>query len=154
MYGKHWETLAIISFTKELPQNTTVIQQEHTEQYSKVSMTVPLGGSKIPTKIKKNYFFTMQPKIVVLFILRTTEHLEFSLILQKQPSTMWSPHCILIFGTVLKEKRLETVQKSLFSKSPKIGYRKKQMSILPFWEEVGVKKWSQFLDFGHSKSCI
>ena len=96
----------------------------------------------------------MQPKIVVLFILRTTEHLEFSLILQKQPSTMWSPHCILIFGTVLKEKRLKTVQKRLFSKSPKIGNRKKQMSILPFWEEVGVKKWSQFLDFGHSKSCI
>ena len=117
-----------------------MIQQEHTEQYSKVSMTVPLGGSKIPTKIKKNDFFKMQPKIAFLFILRTTEHLEFSLIFQKQPSTMWSPHCILIFGTLLKEKQLKTVQKRIFSKSPKIGNRKKQMSILPFWEEVGVKK--------------
>ena len=66
---------AIISFTKELPQNTTVIQQEHTEQYSKVSMTVPLGGSKIPTKIK-NDFFKMQQKIVVLFILSLVSYFK------------------------------------------------------------------------------
>ena len=32
-------------FTKELPQNTAVIQSEHTEQYSKVSMTAPSRGS-------------------------------------------------------------------------------------------------------------
>ena len=32
----------------------------------------------------------MQPKIAFLFILRTTEHLEFSLILQKWPSTLHS----------------------------------------------------------------
>ena len=28
-----WETLATINFTKELPQNTTVIQSELTEKY-------------------------------------------------------------------------------------------------------------------------
>ena len=33
-YGKHWETSAVIDFTKELPPNTIVIQSEHTEQYS------------------------------------------------------------------------------------------------------------------------
>ena len=49
-------------------------------------MYIVLGGSKIPTK--------MQPKMLVVLVLRTTEHLEFSLILQKQSSKMWSPHCI------------------------------------------------------------
>ena len=31
-------------FTKELPQNTTVVQSEHRKQYSKVPMTVPSRG--------------------------------------------------------------------------------------------------------------
>ena len=31
------KTLAMINFTKKLPQNTSVIQLEHTEQYSKSS---------------------------------------------------------------------------------------------------------------------
>ena len=33
--------LAMINFTIELPQNTTVIQTERTGQYSKVPMTAP-----------------------------------------------------------------------------------------------------------------
>ena len=37
LYGKHWATLAMTNFSKELPQNTTVIQSEHTEQHSKSS---------------------------------------------------------------------------------------------------------------------
>ena len=45
LYGKHWETSALINFTKELPQNTTVIQSEHTDQYQKVPMTAPSRGS-------------------------------------------------------------------------------------------------------------
>ena len=32
-YPTHWETSAMINFTGELPQNMTVIQSEHTEQY-------------------------------------------------------------------------------------------------------------------------
>ena len=35
--GKHMETLAMFNFTKDFPQNTTVIQSEHTKQYSKSS---------------------------------------------------------------------------------------------------------------------
>ena len=35
MYGKHWEMSAIVNFTQDLPQNTTAVQSEHTEQYSK-----------------------------------------------------------------------------------------------------------------------
>ena len=35
------------------------------------------GGSKIPTKIK-NDCFKMQPKMVVVLVLGTTDHLEFS----------------------------------------------------------------------------
>ena len=31
----------MINLTKELPQNTTVVQSEHMEQYSKVPMTAP-----------------------------------------------------------------------------------------------------------------
>ena len=41
LYEKHWETSAIINLTKELPQNTTVIQSEHAEQYSKSSKGLP-----------------------------------------------------------------------------------------------------------------
>ena len=37
--------LALINFTIELPQNTNVVQSEHTEQYSKVPMTAPSRGS-------------------------------------------------------------------------------------------------------------
>ena len=47
-----WETVvdcmemsAMINFTKELPQNTTVVQSEHTQLYSKVPMTAPSRGS-------------------------------------------------------------------------------------------------------------
>ena len=38
-YGKYgnMETSALVNFTKDLPQNTTVIQSEYTEQYSKSS---------------------------------------------------------------------------------------------------------------------
>ena len=35
----------MINFTKELSQNTTVVQSEHTKQYSKVPMTAPSRGS-------------------------------------------------------------------------------------------------------------
>ena len=55
-FAGHWETvldcmeniekmLAMINFNKELPQNTTVVQTEHTGQYSKVPMTAPSRGS-------------------------------------------------------------------------------------------------------------
>ena len=42
LYGKHWEMSAMINFTKELPQNTAVIQSKYTEQYENyyVRMTV------------------------------------------------------------------------------------------------------------------
>ena len=63
------------------------------------------------------------------------------------------------FGLFYKAKRLK---KGIFSKlannSSKSGKRIKQMSIPPFWGDVGVKKWSPFLDsaaqspiFGHLK---
>ena len=35
----------MINFTKELPQNTTDIQSDLTEQYSKAPMTAPSRGS-------------------------------------------------------------------------------------------------------------
>ena len=57
-------------------------------------------------------------------------------------------HCIPIFGSVLKEKRSKTVQIDLAYLSSKSGKRTKQKSIPPFWEDVGVKKWSPFLDSG------
>ena len=64
-----------------------------------------------------------------------------------------------IFAFFYKVKR---IKKGDFSKlannSPKSGKRIKQMSIPPFWGDVGVKKWSPFLDsgarspiFGHLK---
>ena len=45
LYGKEWTILAMINLTKELPQNRTVVQSEHTEQYSKVPMTASSSGS-------------------------------------------------------------------------------------------------------------
>ena len=39
-------------------------------------------------KIPNIGIFKMQPKIVVVLVMGTTEHLEFSLILQKWPSTL------------------------------------------------------------------
>ena len=39
------EQRLMINFTKELPQNTSVVQSEYTEQYSKVPMTAPSRGS-------------------------------------------------------------------------------------------------------------
>ena len=39
------KTLAMIDFTKELPQKTSVVQSEHTKQYSKDPMTSPSRGS-------------------------------------------------------------------------------------------------------------
>ena len=39
------EQRLMINFTKELPQNTRVVQSKYTEQYSKVPMTAPSGGS-------------------------------------------------------------------------------------------------------------
>ena len=41
--------------------------------------------------------FKLEPKIVIVIVLRTEEHLEFSL-LQNDPE-----HCILMFGSVLKK---------------------------------------------------
>ena len=38
---------AVIDFIKELPQNITVVQSEHAEQYSKVPTTVPSSQSMI-----------------------------------------------------------------------------------------------------------
>ena len=35
----------MINFTKELPQNTTLVQSEHVERYSKVPMTAPSRGN-------------------------------------------------------------------------------------------------------------
>ena len=37
--------------------------------WSSYSLGAPQGGSKIPTQIKKNGFFKMQPKIVVVLVL-------------------------------------------------------------------------------------
>ena len=54
--------------------------------WSSYSLGAPQGGSKIPTQIKKNGFFKMQPKIVVVLVLGTPEHLESGLILQNWPS--------------------------------------------------------------------
>ena len=46
LYGKQVKAiLAMINFKKELHQNTTVVQSEHTEQYSKGPMKAPSGGS-------------------------------------------------------------------------------------------------------------
>ena len=39
------EQRLMINLTKELPQNTSVVQSEYTEQYSKVPMTAPSRGS-------------------------------------------------------------------------------------------------------------
>ena len=39
--------------------------------------------------------FKMQPKIVVILVLRTTEHVGFSLILQKLTSTLYACYCPL-----------------------------------------------------------
>ena len=41
------KTSAMNNFTKELPQNTTVVQTEHTGQYSKIPLTVPSVGSLV-----------------------------------------------------------------------------------------------------------
>ena len=41
-----WKTtLAKVNLTKELPQTTTVVQSEHTEQNSKVPITAPSSVS-------------------------------------------------------------------------------------------------------------
>ena len=72
---------------------------------------------------------------------------------------IFGPEILAFFGSVLKEKRLK---KGNFSKlannSSKSGKRLKQMCHPPFWGDVGVKKWSPFLDsgtrspiFGHLK---
>ena len=46
LYEKHWETSAMINFTKELPQNKTVIQLgTYGAVLKKVPMTAPSGGS-------------------------------------------------------------------------------------------------------------
>ena len=51
-------------------------------------ITPPPPGVQNPQQNQKNDFFKMQPKIVVVLVLRITEHLEFGLILQKLPSTL------------------------------------------------------------------
>ena len=43
----------------------------------------PLDGAVGGSKFLNIGFFKMQPKIVIILVLRTTENLEFSLILHK-----------------------------------------------------------------------
>ena len=61
------------------------------------------------------------------------------------PPKWWSRHLFhvfTVFGQVLSKFS------NLANNSPNIGKRIKQMSIPPFWGDVGVKKWSPFLDSG------
>ena len=44
----------MINFTKELPQNTTVFQSKHTEQYKKVPMTAPFRYPQWITTMDNN----------------------------------------------------------------------------------------------------
>ena len=44
----------MINSSKELPQNTTVIQSEYAEKYSKVPMTARSRGSQWITKMGNN----------------------------------------------------------------------------------------------------
>ena len=62
------------------------------------------------SKILNFGFFKMQPKIVVMLVLGTPEHLEFSLILQNWPFAMH-----FNFWVRAQRKRLKTVQKVRFS---------------------------------------
>ena len=68
--------------------------------------------------------------------------------------------CISIFESVLKENGSKQSKKCIFlvfaDFSSKSDNRIKQMSLPPFWGDVGVKKWSRFLNtdtqspiFGH-----
>ena len=45
---------AMVNFTKELPQNTTVIQSEHTEQYSKSSNNSAIKRQSMISAVDKN----------------------------------------------------------------------------------------------------
>ena len=54
LYGKHWEMSAMIDFTKEMPQNTTVIQSEYTEQCSKSSNDSAILRQSMISRVDNN----------------------------------------------------------------------------------------------------
>ena len=61
---------------------------------------------------------------------------------------IFGPEILAFFGSVLNEKRLKKGNFSKLANNSKSGKHIKQMSHPPFWGDVGMKKWSPFLDSG------
>ena len=94
-----------------------------------------------PCKILIIGIFKMQPKLVVVLVLGTTEPLEFSLILKKWPSALNFNCCLF-----LAEKRAKTAKKNTKSGNRLQFHQMVQKAQFKsqfqhFWGILGVYKW-------------
>ena len=69
LYGKHWETSAMINFTKELPQNTTVIRSATTEQYTKGSNDSAIYVGSLSIDTNGQQFITMNNNALLFIVI-------------------------------------------------------------------------------------